>query len=50
MYTYVKRSGGTVSFIRYPREGHELTRGGEPAHRLHHMVETLGWLDRYLKS
>lgn len=50
MYTYVKRSGGTVSFIRYPREGHELTRSGEPAHRLHHMVETLGWLDRYLKS
>jgi len=50
MYTYVKRSGGTVAFIRYPREGHELTRGGEPAHRLHHIVETLAWLDRYLQE
>jgi len=49
MYTYVRRSGGTTSFIRYPREGHELTRGGEPPHRIHHMVETLAWLDRYVK-
>lgn len=49
MYTYVRRSGGTASFIRYPREGHELTRGGEPPHRIHHMVETLAWLDRYVK-
>lgn len=50
MYTYVRRSGGTAAFIRYPREGHELTRAGEPAHRIHHMQETLGWLDRYVKG
>jgi hypothetical protein len=33
--------------IRFPREGHELTRNGEPPHRIRHMRETLDWFNKY---
>jgi dipeptidyl aminopeptidase/acylaminoacyl peptidase len=47
MFAFVRRSGGTVHMIRYPREGHELTRTGEPAHRLSHLSEQIAWFERY---
>jgi dipeptidyl aminopeptidase/acylaminoacyl peptidase len=50
LFAFVRRSGGTVKMIRYPREGHELTRSGEPAHRLSHLTEQLAWFDKYCKD
>ena len=46
----LRRRRQVVELVRYPREGHELTRGGEPAHRADHMARTLEWLDRYCKN
>lgn len=38
-----------VEFVRYPREGHELTRSGEPAHRVDHMLRTLEFFERHVR-
>jgi dipeptidyl aminopeptidase/acylaminoacyl peptidase len=38
-----------VELVRYPREGHELTRSGEPDHRADHMRRTLEWFNRYCR-
>jgi dipeptidyl aminopeptidase/acylaminoacyl peptidase len=38
-----------VEFVRYPREGHELTRSGEPRHRVDHMLRTLEYFERYVR-
>jgi dipeptidyl aminopeptidase/acylaminoacyl peptidase len=46
MYRAMKELGKTVEFVRYPREGHELTRSGEPAHRVDHMLRILEWFER----
>ena len=39
-----------VEFVRFPAEGHELTRSGNPAHRVMRFEIVLDWLDRHLKS
>jgi dipeptidyl aminopeptidase/acylaminoacyl peptidase len=38
-----------VEFVRYPREGHELTRAGEPRHRVDHMLRTLEYFERHIR-
>jgi dipeptidyl aminopeptidase/acylaminoacyl peptidase len=47
LFTYIKRNGGTVKMLRYPREGHEMTRAGEPAHRISNLLATVEWFDAY---
>jgi dipeptidyl aminopeptidase/acylaminoacyl peptidase len=49
MYRALKVLGREVEFVRYPREGHELTRGGEPKHRVDHMLRTLEWFERHIR-
>jgi len=49
LFAFVRRSGGMVKMLRYPREGHELSRTGEPEHRVHHLNEMLAWFDTYCK-
>ncbi|HEX8672821.1 MAG TPA: S9 family peptidase [Longimicrobium sp.] len=41
--------GRPVEFVRYPREGHELTRSGEPAHRVDHMLRIVEWFERHVR-
>lgn len=48
MYRALKVLGREVEFVRYPREGHELTRSGEPGHRIDHMLRTLEYFERYI--
>ena len=48
MYRALKVLGREVEFVRYPREGHELTRSGEPAHRIDHMLRTLEFFERHI--
>jgi dipeptidyl aminopeptidase/acylaminoacyl peptidase len=48
LYRAMKVLGKTVEFVRYPREGHELTRSGEPGHRVDHMLRTLEYFERYI--
>lgn len=50
LFAFVRRSGGTVKLIRFPREGHELTRSGEPEHRLSSMTHMMKWFDHYIGS
>ncbi len=47
LFAMVRRSGGTVEFLRYPRDGHELSRSGEPEHRISRLEHMLSWFDRY---
>jgi dipeptidyl aminopeptidase/acylaminoacyl peptidase len=49
LFGVLRRRRQTVELVRYPREGHELTRSGEPRHRADHMRRTLEWFDRYCR-
>ncbi len=48
-YATAHRAGAPVEFLRYPRDGHELSRSGEPEHRLSRLNEMVAWFDRYCK-
>jgi dipeptidyl aminopeptidase/acylaminoacyl peptidase len=37
-----------VRLIRYGKDSHELTRGGKPSNRVHHLSSIIEWFDRYL--
>lgn len=50
LFAFLRRRKKTVELVRYPREGHELTRSGEPRHRVDHMQRTIDWFDRYCCS
>ena len=39
-----------VEMVRFPAESHELTRSGNPAHRVQRFRIVLEWFDRYLKD
>lgn len=48
LFAWVRRATDTpVSMLRYPREGHELSRSGEPGHRISRLTEMVAWFDRY---
>ncbi len=39
-----------VELVRFPKESHELSRSGSPAHRVQRFEIVLEWFDRYLTS
>lgn len=43
--TYLERD---VAFIRFPEEGHELSRSGTPSRRLARLHHLIGWFDSHL--
>ncbi len=49
LFTALRRLKRRVQFVRYPREGHELSRSGEPKHRVDRLNRIVGWFDKYLK-
>jgi dipeptidyl aminopeptidase/acylaminoacyl peptidase len=49
-YRALKVLDRPVEFVRYPREGHELTRSGEPAHRVDHMLRIVEWFERHARE
>jgi dipeptidyl aminopeptidase/acylaminoacyl peptidase len=50
LFTFVRRTGGTVQMVRFPREGHEMTRSGEPEHRISSLTHMIEWFDKYCKE
>ena len=50
LFVALRRLGRVVQLVRYPREGHELSRSGEPKHRVDRLERIVGWFDRYLKG
>ncbi len=48
LFAFVHRSTDTpVKMLRYPRDGHEMSRSGEPHHRISRLTEMLAWWDEY---
>ena len=48
LFAWVRRGTDTpIHMLRYPREGHELSRSGEPGHRISRLTEMINWFDRY---
>ena len=40
----------SVSLGRRPRETHELSRSGEPWHRIERLQHIVGWMDQWLQG
>jgi dipeptidyl aminopeptidase/acylaminoacyl peptidase len=36
--------------VRFPRESHELSRSGEPKHRIERLQHIVGWMDQWLQG
>ncbi|MGQ0563012.1 MAG: prolyl oligopeptidase family serine peptidase [Gemmatimonadota bacterium] len=47
LFRMLKAQGKEAELVMYPREGHELTRSGEPHHRVDHMLRILDWFERH---
>lgn len=48
LYLSLKHLRRTVEFVRFPQEGHELSRSGAPDHRLERLTMIADWFDRFL--
>lgn len=50
LFAFIRRATDTpVEMVRYPRDGHELSRSGEPEHRVSRLNRMVEWFDRYCK-
>ncbi len=49
LYIKLRRKGVPVEMVRYPEEGHELSRSGKPKHRIDRLERMLAWFDKYCK-
>ncbi|MBD3189720.1 MAG: prolyl oligopeptidase family serine peptidase [Candidatus Heimdallarchaeota archaeon] len=49
LYAAIKRSHPDldVQFVRYPEEGHELSRSGQPKRRLDRLQRIIDWFNKY---
>jgi dipeptidyl aminopeptidase/acylaminoacyl peptidase len=43
----LRKQGTDTRFVRYPREGHELSRSGEPGHVVDRIERIARWFDGY---
>lgn len=50
IYSALKILGRTVQYVEFPRENHDLSRTGEPIHRVERLHISAEWLAKYLKS
>jgi dipeptidyl aminopeptidase/acylaminoacyl peptidase len=48
-FTALLRNGIPAEFVRFPGEGHEMSRSGKPQHRRERFDAILDWHDRYLR-
>jgi dipeptidyl aminopeptidase/acylaminoacyl peptidase len=49
LFITLKKLKRDVEFVRFPREGHDLSRSGEPKHRIERLQRIVGWFEKYLK-
>jgi dipeptidyl aminopeptidase/acylaminoacyl peptidase len=47
LFVTLRERRKTVELVRWPREGHELSRAGEPRHRAERIRRIIAWFDRY---
>jgi len=50
LFVALRRLQREVEMVRYPRDGHELSRSGEPKHRIDRLDRIAGWFDKYVKD
>jgi dipeptidyl aminopeptidase/acylaminoacyl peptidase len=48
LFTLLRLLGKEVEMLRFPAEGHELSRAGSPLHRVQRFEAILEWFGRYL--
>ena len=39
-----------TAMVRFPNESHELSRSGQPWHRIERLRTILGWMDKYIRA
>lgn len=49
LYKSLKILNKPVEYIRYPKEGHELTRSGNPGHMMDHLLRVIEFFERYVQ-
>lgn len=49
LYTALVCLGVPTKFVRFPGEGHDLLRTGQPRRRINRLHHIIDWFDRYLK-
>jgi dipeptidyl aminopeptidase/acylaminoacyl peptidase len=49
LFVALRRLKRPVQMVRYPRDGHELSRSGEPKHRVDRLERIADWFDQYTK-
>jgi dipeptidyl aminopeptidase/acylaminoacyl peptidase len=49
MFTALKLLRKTVEMVRIPNESHELSRSGQPAHRVERYERMNGWFKKYIE-
>ncbi len=47
LYRFYRKNGVDTRYIQYPREGHELSRAGEPAHVVDRLERIIRWFNGY---
>lgn len=47
LFTALRTAGKIVELVRWPREGHDLSRSGEPKHRVERITLILGWFEKF---
>jgi dipeptidyl aminopeptidase/acylaminoacyl peptidase len=50
LFITLRLKGKETELVRFPGEGHELSRSGSPRHRVQRFEIVLDWFDRYLKT
>jgi dipeptidyl aminopeptidase/acylaminoacyl peptidase len=50
MFRALKAQRKTAVMIRFPGEGHDLSRSGKPSHRVERLQHILNWFDKYLQG
>lgn len=50
MFRALKYLKQTVIMVRFPGESHELSRSGQPWHRVERLEHIVGWFDEYLQG
>jgi dipeptidyl aminopeptidase/acylaminoacyl peptidase len=50
LFVALRRLEREVTMVRYPRDGHELSRSGEPKHRVDRLERIVGWFDCHLEK
>lgn len=48
LFAALRRRGRTVQFVRFPDEDHNLSRSGQPRHRIERLQRIAGWFERFL--